>query len=117
MTDKANSANSFKTLFQTHPMEVPKVGDVVKGNILAIERGGVHIDVEGLTTGVVRGQELFAESSEYANLKVGDEVEATVLDLENENGEMELSFRIAGFQKVWDAMKKLMREHITIKSK
>ncbi len=98
-------------------INVPKVGDVVKGKVLSADRGEVRIDIEGVTTGVVRGRELFVESREYANLKAEDEVEATVIDLENENGEMELSFRIAGFARAWDNMRKYMKESLTIKAK
>lgn len=114
--DQAGSAD-FKTLLQSHVLHIPKVGDVIKGTVVAVERGSVHIDVAGLTTGVIRGQELFAESQEYANVKVGDVVEATVLELENENGEVELSFKSAGFRKAWDQMKKLMKDGLTLKAK
>ncbi len=107
----------FKTLLQTHFTNMPKVGDVVKGKVLALDKGEIHIDIEGMTTGVVRGQELFAESREYANLKVGDTVEGTVIEIENENCEMELSFRIAGFKKAWDTMRSLMKDGLTIKAK
>lgn len=115
--EKKSAAQDFKTLFQSYPMEVPSVGDVVKGKVISVDRGEIHIDIAGMTTGVVRGEELFVESSEYANLKVGDEIEATVIDVENENAEMELSFRIAGFRKAWDNMKKWMKEGLTMKAK
>lgn len=107
----------FKSLFQAMVVEVPKPGDVIKGKVLSIEKGEIRIDIEGVTTGVVRGQELFAESREYADLKIGDEVEATVVELENENGEMELSFRIAGYQKAWDSMRRLMKDGVAVRSK
>lgn len=107
----------FKSLFQAHVMTVPKEGDVIKGKVISVDRGEIHIDVEGVTTGVVRGEELFAESREYASLKVGDEVEATVLEVENENGEMELSFRSAGYRRAWDNMKKWVKEGLTLKAK
>ncbi|MFA5062330.1 MAG: S1 RNA-binding domain-containing protein [Patescibacteria group bacterium] len=107
----------FKTLLQANPLTIPKEGDVVKCKIISIDKGEIHVDIDGLTVGVVRGRELFSESAEYANLKVGNEVEATVLELENENGEMELSFRIAGYQRVWDSMKKWLKDGLTIKSK
>lgn len=107
----------FKTLLQSHPLTIPKEGDVVICKIISIDKGEVHVDIEGLTVGVVRGRELFAESKEYTDLKVGNEVEATVLDLENENGEMELSFRIAGYQRAWNNVKKWMQDNITIKAK
>ncbi len=119
MTDATKNAvkQDFKTLLQNMAINVPKVGDVVKGKVLSADRGEVRIDIEGVTTGIVRGREMFVESREYANLKAGDEVEATVIDLENENGEMELSFRIAGFARAWDNMRKYMKESLTIKAK
>jgi ribosomal protein S1 len=115
--EKTAKKQDFKALLQSHFTEIPKVGAVVKGKVLSVDKGEVHIDVEGMTTGVVRGRELFAESREYSGLHVGDEVEATVVELENENCEMELSFRIAGYQKAWDGMIKLMKEGVTIKGK
>ena len=107
----------FKTLLQSYPLTIPKLGDVVKCKIISIDNGEVHVDIEGLTVGVVRGRELFAEAKEYGSLKVGNEVEATVLELENENGEMELSFRIAGYQRAWDNVRKWMQDNLTIKAK
>jgi small subunit ribosomal protein S1 len=115
--DKTAKKQDFKALLQSHFTEIPKVGAVVKGKVLSVDKGEIHIDVEGMTTGVVRGPELFAESREYSGLKIGDDVEATVVELENENCEMELSFRIAGYQKAWDGMIKLMKDGVTIKGK
>lgn len=80
---------------------VPKLGDLVKGKVLSTKGREVRIDVNGLAVGVVRGRELFTEAEIYKNLKDGDTVEATVVDAENENGEIELSFRYAGQKKAW----------------
>ncbi|HBR80217.1 MAG: RNA binding S1 domain protein [Candidatus Uhrbacteria bacterium GW2011_GWE2_45_35] len=88
-------------------LKIPKVSDVVRGKVLSVSRREVRLDVEGMTSGVIRGRELFAESAFYDNLKPGDEVEATVIELENENGDMELSFRSAGQQKAWDELRRL----------
>ncbi len=111
------NGQDFKSLLQLYKMNVPAVGDLVKGKVISISKGVVHLDIDGLTVGVVRGREIFAESKEYSDLKVGNEIEATVLELENENGEMELSFRIAGFQRAWDNMKKIMKDGLTVKAK
>jgi small subunit ribosomal protein S1 len=88
-------------------LRIPAVGDAVKGKIISADRREVRIDIDGLTTGVIRGREIFSESAQYDALNVGDEVEATVIDLENENGEMELSFRFAGQKKAWEELRDL----------
>jgi len=100
---------SFGDLLKEYFSGLPKVGDMVEGDVISVDNGAVRIDVGGLTTGVVRGAELFAESREYSHIKPGDTVKATIIEQENEQGEMELSFRVAGHQRVWD----LMQEHIT----
>ncbi len=98
-------------------LRFPKVGDVVKGGIISTSRREVRIDIEGIKTGVIRGRELYAESKEYSALKSGDMVEATVVEIENENGEMELSFRFAGQKKAWEELRRLFTsgEHVSVK--
>src|SRR3990167_4212642 len=94
--------SEFKKLLEDKQyFNLPKIGDLVKGTIISATKNEVHIDLGGIATGLVRGKECYSESEEYRNLKPGDEVEATVLEPENENGEIELSFRYAGRQKAW----------------
>ncbi len=88
-------------------LTVPKVGEVVKGRIISADRREVRIDIDGMTVGVIRGREIFSENKDYDGLGVGDAVEATVIDLENENGEMELSFRFAGQKRAWEELREM----------
>jgi len=88
-------------------LQIPKVGEIVKGAIVAITRNEVKIDIPGFRTGVVRGPELHDESGVYDELHMGDQVEATVMELENENGDLELSFRFAGSIRAWEKLREL----------
>lgn len=97
--------------------DVPKLGDLITTKIVSTKGREIRVDVNGLTTGVIRGRELYAESSAYSNLEVGEEVEATVIGLENENGEMELSFRYAGHKKSWETIKDALESGEAIKAK
>lgn len=108
---------NFEELLKDYFAQIPQVGDLVKGKIISIDRGEVRVDINGIIIGVVRGEELFSESKEFAHIKVGDEVEATVVEDENENGEMELSFRVAGNRLVWERMAKYAKEGEVIKAK
>jgi len=98
------SDQEFQKLLDAENAKIPQVGDIIKGTVLSASKAEVKLDINGIATGVVRGRELYFEAEEYANLKPGDEVEATIVEEENENGDLELSFRSAGQQKAWSAL-------------
>jgi small subunit ribosomal protein S1 len=106
--DEVKQSEFSKLLEDDKYTKFPKIGDVIKGIIINASRNEVRLDIDGVKSGVVRGRELYNESDEYGSLKNGDTVEATLIELENENGEMELSFRYAGQQKAWDNLRELM---------
>lgn len=106
-----------KLLNQEEYFVTPKIGETIKGRVLSTEGRQVTIDVSGLAVGVVRGRELFADTDFYKNLKAGDDVEATVVDLENENGEIELSFRSAGQKRAWTDLSELSNSGEVISAK
>ena len=91
----------FGKLLEKDTTLIPQVGDIVEGIVLSASKSEVKLDINGIMTGVVRGREMYSESKEYSSLKPGDKIEATVIEPENENGELELSFRHAGQQKAW----------------
>jgi len=99
------SNDDFQKMLDQENAKIPQAGEIVIGTVLAASKAEVKLDIDGISTGVVRGRELYFEAEEYANLKPGDEVEATIIEEENENGEMELSFRSAGQQKAWTTLK------------
>ncbi|MBI4434910.1 S1 RNA-binding domain-containing protein [Candidatus Uhrbacteria bacterium] len=90
-------------------LKIPKSGDLVRGTIVGMGRNEVKVDLPGFRPGIIRGPELLDASGMTTGLKVGDEVEATVVDLENERGFVELSFRAAGHRKAWNVLEELRR--------
>lgn len=99
-----------KLLLSQDFVKIPKAGDVIKGKIVFLSKHEVRLEIEGYKTGVARGPELANIQSVYPDLKIGDEVEATVIELENEKGEVELSFRFTGERIGWDELKRLKQE-------
>lgn len=96
---------------------MPKTGELIKGKVLSVSKNLVRLDIDGLTTGVVRGPELHDESGQYTNINAGDEVEATVMALENEDGELELSFMHAGHVKAWEQLEVLRKSAEIVSAK
>lgn len=99
---------------RTISLSLPKIGDIVEGRVIEIKRNEIYLDLNGLATGVVRGIELEDELGTSGNLKIGDKVTATVIDLDNEKGLLELSFRSASHQKAWESLQKIMEQKQTI---
>ena len=95
---------------ETNYTKLPQVGELITGTVIDASKREVLLDVEGLTTGIVRGKELYNESEEFSGLETGDKVEATVMEMENEDGMIELSFRYAGHQKAWATLQELQEK-------
>ena len=91
-------------------LKIPKLGDLVEGVIISISKNEVYLDLDGITTGIIRGKEIYDESHDGSILKIDDKARATVIDLDNENGYLELSFREAGHKKAWDGLEELLKE-------
>lgn len=91
----------------------PKPGDVVKGTVIAVGRNEVRCDIGGLAIGLIRGPEL----DKGADLRVGDEIEATVTELDNEFGELELSLKGAGHKRSWEKIRELLTQNSPISIK
>lgn len=96
---------------------VPKPGDTLVGKVIEMSKNAVYIDLGQYGIGVVRGKELWESLDVYGELNVGDEVEATILEMENEENILELTFRKATKKEVWDELneKRDKREIITVK--
>ena len=116
-TTNNSSSEDFKKLLDVNDFKIPQVGDLVKGKVITASKAEVKLDIGGFITGVVRGPELYEEDDDYADLQSGDDVEATVIDAENENGELELSFRFAGQEKAWSGLRKAFSNREILKVK
>ncbi len=116
-SNTTTQSDDFQALLDKEVANFPQANDIVNGVVISASKAEVKLDINGVLIGVVRGPELYDEADEYANLKSGDTVEATVVDAENENGELELSFRIAGQEKAWETLKDAYENKKIIKVK
>lgn len=98
-------------------MEMPKSGELIKGNVVAVTNSAVYIDLGVLGTGIIMGREMKDGLGIIENLKEGDEIEATVVELENEEGYMELSIREAAYEKTWKELERKLEERETVNTR
>lgn len=118
MEDQKNmEASEFAKLLDKDQSKIPQVGDIVKGRVVSASKSEVMLDIDGILMGVVRGPELYNEVEEFSSLKSGDEIEAAVIDVENEKGQLELSFRLVGQEKAWIKLRQAYKDKTTVKVK
>jgi len=115
MSQIKNDKEEFTKLLDHDPVAIPKIGDNVSGRIISASKSEIKVDIGGVMTGVIRGRELYFNTNEYAKLPAGTEIEATVVDLDNENGEVELSFRHIDEQKAWSLIQKSYNDKTNIR--
>ena len=89
-------------LIAEHPFEVPKVGDVLQGTVIEVGSNFALVDLGPLGTGTVLGKEMRDGLAGGIKVKKGDTVSATLIDLENDDGVIELSIREASYEKSWE---------------
>jgi len=109
LTNKKNNAKLADMLMEnllnkTPEIKPPLLGDLVVGKVIDISSNSVYIDLGARGTGIIFGIELRDGMKTYENLKAGDEISATVVEPENENGYIELSLREASLEKAWKTL-------------
>ncbi|MBI5964891.1 MAG: S1 RNA-binding domain-containing protein [Chloroflexi bacterium] len=99
-------------------VELPQVGEIRKGMIASIGASQILISVGAKSEGVVAGRELEQlTAEERAELKVGQEVNVYVLNPEDQNGNVVLSFKRAQEEMSWENVEKMIADETVIDTK
>jgi small subunit ribosomal protein S1 len=105
MAQRATMEDFEALLNESFEMDTPEEGSVVKGKVIAIEAGQAIIDVGYKMEGRVDLKE-FANPGEQPDIKVGDEVEVFLRQVENARGEAVISREMARREEAWDRLEK-----------
>ncbi len=94
-----------------------KDGDIVEGEIVKIDRDEVLLDIGYKSEGVIPAKELSIRHDVDPNevVKVGDHVEALVLQKEDKEGRLILSKKRAQYERAWGRIEDVMTSGGTIK--
>jgi small subunit ribosomal protein S1 len=94
-----------------------KDGDLVAGTVVKVDRDEVLLDIGYKSEGVIPSKELSirqdVDPSEV--VKVGDQIEALVLQKEDKEGRLILSKKRAQYERAWSRIEEIMRSGGTIK--
>jgi small subunit ribosomal protein S1 len=111
---------TMESLLESESMsvELPQVGEIRKGTIASIGANQILISVGAKSEGVVAGRELEQLTpEERAELQVGQEVNVFVLNPEDQNGNVVLSFKRAQEEMSWENVEKMIVDETVIDTK
>ena len=101
----------FLTQMYDKTLREIKQGDIVKGKILDVTANDVLVDIGFKSEGIIPGDEF----DHLSDVKVGEEIEVFLENVEDPNGQLILSRRRADFIRVWENVVEKFEKNETIK--
>ncbi|MEY2702521.1 MAG: hypothetical protein RLY43_1154 [Bacteroidota bacterium] len=87
----------------------PSEGDLVEGNVIALDKNAVYIDLPPFGTGIIYGREYISARDLIRKLHVGDIVTAKVVEIGGETGYIELSVKEAKQALIWGEVEEAIK--------
>lgn len=96
-------------------------GDIIKGTVIAVDEEEVILDLRYYAQGIMKAED-FSNDPDFAvlqQIKVGDEIEAAVISMDDGNGNIRLSKKEANDVLGWEKLKTYLDEEteLTVKVK
>jgi len=96
-----------KIIKKIDPNNPLSIGATIEGKVVARDRSSLYIDLGLSGTGIIYGREFYSVKDLVKNLQIGDKVFAKIVELENDEGYVELSLRDATKEIGWQRLRDL----------
>ena len=80
---------------------LPSVGDLVEGSVIGIEKSRLYVNLQPYGTGIIYGREFIGARDIIKKINPGDIIAAKVVEVENDDGYIELSLKEARQAMIW----------------
>lgn len=94
-------------------------GDIIKGTVIDVNEEEVTLDLKYYAQGIIKAENLSNDPDFHVTkqIAVGDELEATVIRMDDGAGNIELSRKEANDVLAWDKLQELLEQEKTVKVK
>jgi len=110
-SEYSEKESDFLTQMYDKTLRKIKQGDIVKGKILDVTDSDVLVDIGFKSEGIIPGDEF----DDLKSVKVGEEMEVFLENVEDPNGQLILSRRRADFIRVWENVVEKFEKNETIR--
>src|SRR6185503_10981562 len=90
-------------------MSRPQLEALVEGPVILVQKSSVFIDLSPFGTGIIYGREFINAKDIIKKISLGDVIKAKVVDIENEDGYIELSLKEARQAVIWNEAEKAIK--------
>src|SRR3989338_857779 len=111
---KTNGKHPMEGLLKSCILRIFRVGEIVEGTVIEKRGSKVFVDLGQRGTGIIFGREYYEAQDILKCLSVGDPIAAKVVELDNEDGYVELSLKEAGRERNWQTLKRVLEEGTTV---
>jgi len=87
----------------------PELDSLVEGPVILVEKSSVYVDLSPFGTGIIYGREFINAKDVIKKISLGDLIKAKVVDVENEDGYVELSLKEAKQALAWSEAEKAIK--------
>jgi len=87
----------------------PEIDSLVEGPVILIKKSSVYVDLSPFGTGVIYGREFINAKDVINKINLGDTIKAKIVDVENEDGYVELSLKEAKQALTWSEAEKAIK--------
>lgn len=94
--------------------EPPVVGDLIEGKVITVDTKAIYIDLPPFGTGIIYGREFIIARDLIRKIHVGDSVTAKIVDVNNEDGFIELSLKEAKQALIWEEIDEAIKSKTPI---
>lgn len=109
------SADDFAAVVERTVFEF-KEGDIVAGTVVRVDPDEALVDIGYKSEGVIPANELSIRNSANPSdvVSVGEEIEALVMQMEDDNGRLVLSKKRAQYERAWGRIEAVMHDGGTV---
>ena len=104
-------SNSFMALVLKKSPTPPAVDMLVEGKVIGKDKMAVYIDLPPFGTGIIYGREYLNARDVLKKTNIGDAITAKVVEIDNEEGYIELSLKEARQALIWTEAEEAIAKH------
>ncbi len=92
----------------------PEIDSLIEGPVILVDKSSVYVDLAPFGTGIIYGREFINAKDVINKISLGDIIKAKIVEVENEDGYVELSLKEAKQALAWSEAEKAIRAKIVV---